>query len=210
MSATDIVRAESREQMEALGFVARSPDRFTRDIGQGLVGCVSLSHVVKKGLDLQVDPTLGVGHAAVERMLDQLRGRRPRPFPTGVIGRNVGYFTRSRSYRHWDVPDHDRRARREVRAMVRTIATHARPFFAAYPTLEAVLDGLRTGGFGTNQTNVTVVPVCLAVLGRDDDADAEVRAALAALGDADHGYARELRAFAGRFLSRARPTVTGS
>lgn len=49
----------------------------------------------------------------------------------------------------------------------------------------------------------------LALLGRDDEADRDMRAAVEALGDADHGYARELRAYAGRFLARPRPTALG-
>lgn len=202
MNADRLVDEQCRAELGRLAFTAHEGHVFTRELTADVVGWVQVARLPPRG-ELEVDASIGVRHARAETWLDELRVRHPAPYPWPTVATNVGYLTRARTCKVWTIPDDERRARREVRSLLATIGKGATPFFAAHLTLEDTLAALR-GASGVHGTRVYSIPVCLALLGRDEEADGVLHAALEALGDTDHRAAQALRSFAEAFLARSR------
>jgi hypothetical protein len=79
--------------LQSEGRKKRSPISFTRELTPEVTGIVTLGANVYDDATLQIDPSVGVRHERVERLLAELTGQNHRGSLAATIGSAIGYLT---------------------------------------------------------------------------------------------------------------------
>lgn len=190
------VAAAVRGPLGELGFAKRAGQVFTVNLSAEVLGWLGLNSASKRLAGaVEVHPVVGARHQVVERFVAELRGERFHPYQPPTVSTPLGYLMPQGSNRAWLFEEGSDPV--AVGADLATaVSEFGLPFMRETDELEAFLAWIDQGfGFFLEYRR----PVTLALLGRDDEASADLRGSVAALRDRDDAAAAELRGFAEAF-----------
>jgi hypothetical protein len=129
-----------RTQLELAGFVYKGRSWYEKPLSSDSTGIVTLaSNFYPDDPAVYINPSLGVRHERLERLLAELCGQKPTKFLPATIGSSLGYVTSAGKHIMYSfLPD----IANDVSGLVGAIEHDGLKWMEANQTAEAILDGL--------------------------------------------------------------------
>jgi hypothetical protein len=188
-----------QEPLQEVGFRRQSGETFTIELTTGVLGWLGLNHATRYRPpgQVQIFPIAGIHHRAVERLITELRGDKPRRCLTATVSTPIGRVMPVRGYVTWEFGGQYGMA--AMPDLIAAIVDYGLPFMQSLTELPAVLDAVQQGLCHNPEYRL---PAVLEVMGRHDEAVAAVSHAVDELGQRQDPAARQLRDFAAAFMRR--------
>jgi hypothetical protein len=178
--------------LRPLGFRKRSEGIFTLELGNGIIGWLGLNHVSYPKWGYKINPVVGVRHQELERLHDEMQGRKPHPYLAPTIVTTLDTLI-GRRPTGWEFPG-SQPVLPTAKGLVEAVREYALPYYVAHDSLDKLTSAIphRMDLFGAAPMRLAIAHL---LAGRPDEGERILATELDKLGTDTSGWAVQTRAF---------------
>jgi hypothetical protein len=180
----------------------RAPTAFTKQIGPDVLGVVTLGVVVLDDGTVEVDPSSGVRHEPLERLLAELTGQKHHGYLPATIGSAIGYITPAKRFLIFTPFTTSGDPAPDVQHIVETITRYGFRWMEENQSLDALLHGMVDFKYIGRDGARFRVPLIYYLKGEFEATGRSLEEGLAEVGETPGPVSDQFRRFAKALLNR--------